>query len=95
LLRDAPDVTPLTPPNYPGMPMQTDPSVVRRPLTAACGARSSMPTTASVRWWWSRHRLTLSSNLGEPVTLTTKVHFLTAVRSAADRVEIQHGAVAR
>lgn len=40
------------------------------------------------------HRLTLSSNLGEPVPLSTKVHFLTAVRSDADRVEIQHGAVA-
>ncbi|KNX40155.1 hypothetical protein ROTO_33140 [Roseovarius tolerans] len=39
------------------------------------------------------HRLTLSSNLGEPVPLTTKVHFLTAMRSDADRVEIQHGAV--
>ncbi|MCC6001655.1 MAG: hypothetical protein JJU19_12455 [Pararhodobacter sp.] len=40
------------------------------------------------------HRLTLSSNLGEPVPLGTKVHFLTAVRSDADRVEIRHGAVA-
>ena len=39
------------------------------------------------------HRLTISSNLGEPVPLGTKVHFLTAVRSDADRVEIQHGAV--
>lgn len=40
------------------------------------------------------HRLTLSSNLGEPVQLGTKVHFLTAMRSDADRVEIQHGAMA-
>ncbi len=40
------------------------------------------------------HRLTLSSNLGEPVPLTTKVHFLTATRADADRVEIQHGSVA-
>lgn len=40
------------------------------------------------------HRLTLSSNLGEPVQLGTKVHFLTAMRADADRVEIQHGAVA-
>jgi hypothetical protein len=40
------------------------------------------------------HRLTLSSNLGEPVPLTTKVHFLTPMRADADRVEIQHGAVA-
>ncbi|QCO57840.1 head decoration protein (plasmid) [Pseudorhodobacter turbinis] len=40
------------------------------------------------------HRLTISSNLGEPVPLGTKVHFLTLVRSDADRVEIRHGAVA-
>ena len=40
------------------------------------------------------HRLTLSSNLGETVPLTTKVHFLTAMRADADRVEIEHGAVA-
>jgi hypothetical protein len=40
------------------------------------------------------HRLTLSSNLGEPVPIGTKVHFLTLVRSGADRVEIQQGAVA-
>ncbi|MCC5989495.1 MAG: hypothetical protein JJT95_17635 [Pararhodobacter sp.] len=40
------------------------------------------------------HRLTLSSNLGEPVPLTTKVHFLTAMRANADRFEIRHGAVA-
>lgn len=40
------------------------------------------------------HRLTLSSNLGEPVSLTTRVHFLTLARSDADRVEIRHGAVA-
>ena len=40
------------------------------------------------------HRLTLSSNLGEPVPQGTRVHFLTAVRSDSDRVEIQHGAVA-
>jgi hypothetical protein len=38
------------------------------------------------------HRLTLSSNLGAPVPATTKVHFLTAMRADADRVEIQHGA---
>jgi hypothetical protein len=40
------------------------------------------------------HRLTLSSDLGEPVPLTTKVHFLTSMRADTDRVEIQHGAVA-
>lgn len=40
------------------------------------------------------HRLTLSSSLGEPVAIGTKVHFLTLVRSDADRVEIRNGAVA-
>ena len=40
------------------------------------------------------HRLTLSSNLGEPVALNTKIHFLTLVRSDADRVEIRYGPVA-
>lgn len=40
------------------------------------------------------HRLTLSSSLGEPVVIGTKVHFLTLVRSDADRIEIRHGAVA-
>jgi hypothetical protein len=41
----------------------------------------------------ANHRLTISSNLGEPVPVGTKVHFLTLVRSDADRVEIEHGAV--
>lgn len=40
------------------------------------------------------HRLTLSSSLGEPVAIGTKVHFLTLVRSDADRIEIRHGSVA-
>ena len=40
------------------------------------------------------HRLTISSNLGEPVVIGTKVHFLTLVRSDSDRVEIQHGTLA-
>lgn len=40
------------------------------------------------------HRLTVSSNLGAPIALGTKVHFLTSMRSDADRVEIQHRAVA-
>lgn len=39
------------------------------------------------------HHLTISSNLGEPVSPGTKVHFMTLVRADADRVEIQHGAV--
>jgi hypothetical protein len=40
------------------------------------------------------HRLTMSSNLGEQVPMGIRVHFLTAVRADADRVEIQHGAIA-
>jgi hypothetical protein len=40
------------------------------------------------------HRLTLSSSLGEPVVIGTRVHFLTLVRLDADRIEIRHGAVA-
>lgn len=40
------------------------------------------------------HRLTLSSSLGAPVPMGTRVHFMTLVRADADRVEIQHGAVA-
>lgn len=40
------------------------------------------------------HRLSLSSSLGEPVAVGTRVHFLTLVRSDADRIEIRHGAVA-
>ena len=42
----------------------------------------------------SVHRLTISSNLGESVMIGTRVHFMTLVRSDADRVEIQHGALA-
>jgi hypothetical protein len=42
----------------------------------------------------ANHRLTISSNLGEPVPVAARVHFLTLVRSDADRVEIQHGVVA-
>jgi hypothetical protein len=42
----------------------------------------------------ANHRLTISSNLGEPVPVGTKVHFMTHVRSDADRVEIQHGTLA-
>ncbi len=33
-------------------------------------------------------------NLGEPVVIGTKVHFLTLVRSDSDRIEIQHGTLA-
>jgi hypothetical protein len=40
------------------------------------------------------HRLTISSNLGEPVSIGTKVHFLACARADADRVEITHSAAA-
>jgi len=192
LLRDAPDLAAPTLPSYLGRPVQTDPSLIRRPLTAslrraveyvdngfgpvtveplrdvferseAITLKAQGPTArhALRRWLWSLrgrqasfwlptwgrelqlraamtsgstlmrvapvaqlpayvgraillempgalrfrsvtlaieegldHRLTLSSNLGEPVALGTKVHFLTAVRADADRVEVHHGAVA-
>ncbi len=192
LLRDAPDLVAPVLPTYLGRPVQTDPSLVRRPLSASLRRaveyvdngfgpvvaeplrdvfersetitlKAQGPTArhALRRWLWSLrgrqasfwlptwgrelqlraamtsgstlmrvapvalfpayvgrtillemptalrfrtitaaiaegadHRLTLSSNLGEPVPLTTKVHFLTATRADADRVEIQHGSVA-
>ena len=192
LLRDATDLVAPVLPTYLGRPVQTDPSLVRRPLTAslrraveyvdngfgpvvvepvrdvfergeAITLKAQGPATrhALRRWLWSLrgrqasfwlptwgrelqlraamtsgstlmrvapvapitsyvgrrimlempsalrfrsitgaiedgfdHRLTLSSNLGEPVPLGTKVHFLTAVRADADRVEVQHGATA-
>jgi len=192
LLRDAPDLAAPTLPSYLGRPVQTDPSLVRRPLAASLRRaveyvdngfgpvvvepmrdvfdrsetitlKAQGPTARHTlrRWlhslrgrqasfWlptWGRelqlraamtsgsvlmrvapvaaldgyvgrrimlempgalrfrtitaaivegadHRLTLSSNLGEPVPLGTKVHFLTAARADADRVEITHSAVA-
>jgi hypothetical protein len=192
LLRDAPDLAAPTLPTYLGRPVQTDPSLVRGPLSAnlrraveyvdngfgpmmvenlrnvferseTITLKAQGPTARQAlrRWLWSLrgrqasfwlptwgrelqlraamtsgsvimrvvpiaalaayvgrpimlempgalrfrtivaaiedgldHRLTISSNLGEPVPLGTRVHFLTAVRADADRVEIQHGAVA-
>jgi hypothetical protein len=185
LLRDAPDLTAPTLPSYLGRPVQTDPSLVRRPLAASLRRaveyvdngfgpviveplrevfeRSETITLKAQgmtarwklrRWLWSlrgrqasfwsptwghelqlrgamttgsvlmrvapvaplsayvgrrimlemsgalrfrsitaaiaegpNHRLTISSDLGEPVPLTTKVHFLTGMRADADRVE--------
>ena len=192
LLRDAPDLVAPVLPTYLGRPVQTDPSLVRRPLsvslrraveyvdngfgpvvveplrdafelgeTITLKAQGPITRYALRRWLWSLrgrqvsfwlpkwgrelqlraamtsgstlmrvapvaslqayvgraillemptalrfrtitaaiaegadHRLTLSSNLGEPVPLATRVHFLTAMRADADRVEIQHGSVA-
>ncbi len=192
LLRDAPEIAPLVLPVYQGQPVQTEPSLMHRPLTASLRraveyvdngfgpvmvepvrdvfersetitlkAHGPSARWAQRRWLWSLrgrqasfwlpswghelqlrspmtsgsvlmrvapiatpgayvgrrimlempgalrfrtitaalkegadHRLTLSSTPGEPVPLATKVHFLTAVRSAADRIEIRHGPVA-
>jgi len=191
LLRDAPDIAAPALPTYLGRPVQTDPSVVRRPLSTrlhraveyvdngfgpvlvepmrdvfergealTLKARGPAARHDLRRWLWSLrgrqasfwlpswghelqlrgamtqgsvlmrvspvaplatyvdrrilfempgalrfrtitdavedgadHQLMLSSNLGEPVPLGTKVHFLTAVRADADRVEIRHRAV--
>jgi hypothetical protein len=192
LLRDAPEIAPLVLPVYQGQPVQTDPSLMRRPLTASLRraveyvdngfgpvvvepvrdvfersetitlkAHGPSARWAQRRWLWSLrgrqasfwlptwghelqlrspmtsgsvlmrvapiatldayvdrqimlempgalrfrtitaalkegagHRLTLSSPPGEPVPIGTKVHFLTGVRSATDRIEIRHGPVA-
>ena len=192
LLRDAPELTAPVLPTYLGRPVQTDPSLIRGPLTASLRraveyvdngfgpvvveplrdlfergeaitlkAQGATERWALRRWLWSLrgrqasfwlpswgrelqlrasmtsgstlmrvapvtelaayvgrailfempsalrfrtiiaaitegagHRLTLSSSLGEPVSLTTRVHFLVLVRSDADRIEIRHGAVA-
>jgi hypothetical protein len=190
LLRDTPDLAAPSLPTYLGRPVQTDPSLVRRPLTASLRRaveyvdngfgpvmveplrdtfergetitlKAHAPTTrhALRRWLWSirgrqasfwlptwghelqlrspmtsgsvlmrvapvaaieayvgrriilempstlgfrtitaasaeggDHRLTISSDLGEPMPLGTKVHFLTAMRADADRAELTHRA---
>lgn len=192
LLQDAPDLAAPSLPTYLGRPVQTDPSLIRRPLgsrlrravayidsgygpvvveplrdglerseTLTLKAQGATARWALRRWLWSlrgrqvsfwlptwghelhlqsamtsgstlmrvapvapltanpgrsvliempsalrfrtitaaaedgaNHRLTLSSSLGEPVSLGTKSHFLTVVRADADRVEIQHGPAA-
>lgn len=40
----------------------------------------------------ANHRLTLSSSLGIPLPIGVKAHFLTMVRTDADRVEVRHRA---
>jgi hypothetical protein len=67
--------------------------VGRRIMLEMPGALRFRTITAAIAEG-ANHRLTISSDLGKPVPVTTKVHFLTAMRSDADRVEIQHGAVA-
>lgn len=70
-----------------------DAYVGRRIMLEMPGALRFRTITAAIAEG-ANHRLTISSDLGEPVPLATKVHFLTAMRADADRVEIQHGAVA-
>ena len=67
---------------------------VGRPIMVEMPAALRFRTITAAIADGADHRLTLSSNLGEPVPLMTKAHFLTAMRADADRVEIQHGAVA-
>jgi hypothetical protein len=72
------------------------------PLTAYVGRRIMLEMPGALRFRTitaaiaegANHRLTISSDLGKPVPQTTKVHFLTGMRADADRVEVQHGAVA-
>ena len=72
------------------------------PLTSYIGRRIVVEMPGSMRFRTVTsaiedgpdHRLTLSSNLGVPVPVGAKAHFLTAMRSDADRVEIRHGPVA-
>jgi hypothetical protein len=82
--------------------MRVAPIAAAAPLTSYVGRQIMLEMPGALRFRTitaavqdgSDHRLTISSSLGEAVSLATKVHFLTAVRSDADRVEIQHGAQA-
>ena len=67
---------------------------VGRPILLEMPSTLRFRTITAVIAEGADHRLALSSNLGEPVPITTKVHFLAAMRADADRVEIQHGGVA-
>lgn len=60
-------------------PVAVEPALRFRSITAAIAEGAD-------------HRLLLSSTLGEPVPLMTKMHSLIAMRSDAERVQIQHGA---
>lgn len=72
------------------------------PLESYIGRSILVETTAGFRFRsitdavesGSDHRLTLSSSLGVSAALGTAIHFMSPVRSDADRFEIQHGAVA-
>ena len=72
------------------------------PLTAYAGRAIMLEMPGALRFRTitaasedgADHRLTLSSDLGEPVPQGTKVHFLTTVRADTDRVEIRHGPMA-
>jgi hypothetical protein len=75
-------------------PVASLPAYVGRRMMLEMPAALRFRTITAAIAEGSNHRLTISSDLGEPVPLATKVHFLTAMRADADRVEIQHGGVA-
>jgi hypothetical protein len=69
-------------------------------LSAYVGRHIVIETSAGLRFRkinsaaqdGANYRLTLSSSLGSPLALGSKVHFLTMVRADADRVEVRHRA---
>ena len=75
-------------------PVASLPAYVGRPIMLEMPTALRFRTITAATVEGADHRLTLSSNLGEPVPLMTKAHFLTAMRADADRIEIRHGAVA-
>ena len=75
-------------------PVASLPTYVGRPIMLEMPTALRFRTITAAIKEGGDHRLTLSSNLGEPVPMGTKVHFLTAMRADADRVEFQHGSVA-
>jgi len=75
-------------------PVSSLPAYVGRAILMEMPSALRFRTITAATVEGADHRLTLSSNLGEPVPLTTKVHFLNVMRADADRIEIQHGSVA-
>lgn len=75
-------------------PVSSLPAYVGRAILMEMPSALRFRTITAVIEEGGEHRLTISSNLGEPVPMGTKAHFLTAMRADADRVEIQHGSVA-
>lgn len=75
-------------------PVASLPAYVGRPIMLEMPTALRFRTITAAIAEGDDHRLTLSSNLGEPVPLGTKVHFLTLMRADADKMDIRHGAVA-